>query len=342
MTSSRSSLNIASLAAIASLALPVCLFAAETPAVATNSSTVPLSQSAEASPGVVARINGVAITALDLKRANKVLLQGQRGSQPTAEQIKELGKQALNQLISAELLYQAGQKMEIKDIDKQVEEKLKTGKAKFANEADFAKAIKELDMSEADLKDYTRKDLVISNFVEKTVLPKIVVSEDDARKFYEQNADKFMRNETARASHILIGTDAKTSPEDKKKALEKAEKLRKELAGGADFAALAKENSTCPSSKQGGDLGYFAKGQMVPPFEKAAFSMKPGEISDVVETQFGYHVIKLMEKKPAQKVEFKEARQRIEEYLKNQKIGLAVGDYLAEARKTAKIDILYK
>jgi len=168
------------------------------------------------------------------------------------------------------------------------------------------------------------------------------VTEEDARTFYTKNPDKFARGESLKASHILIGVDAKASADEKKKASEKAEKLRKDLAGGADFAALAKENSTCPSSQQGGDLGYFSKGQMVPAFEKTAFSLKPGEISDIVETQFGYHIIKVAEKKPAETVPFKEAQSRIEEFLKGQKLNAAVGEYLSEARKTAKIEILLK
>lgn len=290
----------------------------------------------------VARVNGVAISALELKRASKVMLAGQRGTVPSAEQQKEFDKQALSQLVSAELLYQAGQKLEIKDLDKQVDDKFTQGKAKFAKAEDFTKAMKDLDMEEKDLRDYTRRDLIITNFIEKKIVPAVTVSEEDARKFYDQNPDKFTRPEAIKASHILLGVDQKATAEEKKAAREKAEKLRKELAGGADFAALAKGNSTCPSSQQGGDLGYFGKGQMVPAFEQAALALKPGEISDVVETQFGYHIIKLTEKKAAEKVEFKEARPRIEEFLKSQKIGSAVNDYLAEARKTARIETLLK
>jgi peptidyl-prolyl cis-trans isomerase C len=290
----------------------------------------------------VARVNGTVISALELKRATKVMMAGQRGAQISPEQQKDLDKQAVQQLISAELLYQAGQKLEIKDLDKQVEEKFAQGKAKFGNEQDFAKAIKDLDMDEKDLRDYTRRDMVISNFVEKTIYPKVTVTEADAKKFYDDNPDKFTKPEAVKASHILLGTDQKSSDEDKKKAKEKAEKLRKELAGGADFATLAKANSTCPSSQQGGDLGSFGKGQMVPAFEKAAFALKPGEISDVVETQFGYHIIKLTEKKGAEKVEFKEALPRIEDYLKNQKISASVNEYLVETRKNAKIEVLLK
>ena len=289
--------------------------------------------------GPVARINGVAIDAVELRRARKVLLRGQ--SVP-AEQQAALDKQALEQLVSAELLYQAAGKLEVKDLDKKIEDKLAQGKARFKDPQDFQKAIKDLEMNEKDLYEYTRRDLLISNFVESKLMAKAVVSEEDAKKFYDQNQDKFKRDESVKASHILIGVDATATADDKKKAREKADKLRKELAGGADFAALAKSNSTCPSAPQGGDLGFFNKGQMVAPFEKAAYALKQGEVSDVVETQFGYHIIRLTDRKPAESVAFKEAKGKIEEYLKGQKINAAVGEYIAEAKKSAKIELLLK
>lgn len=292
-----------------------------------------------AAQGPVAKVNGVPIEAIELRRARKVMLRGQ---EVPAGQQEAMDKQALDQLVSAELLYQAAAKVEVKDLDKLVDEKVAQGKTRFTNEKDFEKAIKDLEMDEKALRDYTRRDLLISKYIESSIVPKIKVTEEDARKFYDQNPDKFTRDETVKASHILIGVDPKASAEDKKKAREKAEKLHKELVGGADFAKLAKDNSTCPSSQQGGDLGFFGKGQMVPSFEKAAFALKPGEISDVVETQFGYHVIKVTEKKPADTVAFKDAKAKIEEYLKGQKINAAVGDYIAEVKKTAKIEILHK
>ena len=324
--------------------LTAALFSNAPGAFAAEAVATPVKPMVEASAGkdVVARVNGVDIGSVELKRASKVMLAGQRGAQLNADQQKELETQAIQQLVSAELLYQAGQKLEFKELEKQVEAKLAQGRAKFTNEQDFAKAIKELEMDEKDLKDYTRRDLIITNFVEKTIVPKVAISEADARKFYDQNPDKFTKPESVRASHILIGSDAKATADEKKKAREKADKLRKDLAGGADFATLAKENSTCPSSKQGGDLGYFGKGQMVPAFEQSAFSLKKDEISDVVETQFGYHIIKQIDKKGAEKVEFNDVKPRIEDFLKNQKVGSAVNEYLAEVRKSAKVEILKK
>ena len=289
--------------------------------------------------GAVARVNGSDIDAVELRRAKKVLL---RGRTVPAEQQAALDKQAVEQLVSAELLYQASAKQEIKDLDKQIDAKLAQGKARFKDEQEFKNAIKDLEMEEKDLREYTRRDLLISNFVDKTFVSKTVVPETEMRAFYDNNPEKFKRDETVKASHILIGVDGKATAEEKKTAREKAEKLKKELTGGADFASLAKGNSTCPSSLQGGDLGFFGKGQMVPPFEKAAFGLKPGETSDVVETQFGYHIIKLTEKKPAATIEYKDAKAKIEEYLKGQKVNETIQKYLEDTKKTAKIEMLLK
>jgi peptidyl-prolyl cis-trans isomerase C len=313
--------------------------AAAEPAVKKESTTAVSPVAAASLKGAVARVNGIDIDAGELRRAEKVLLRGQT---VPADKQADLDKQAVDQLISAELLYQAAAKLEIKDLDKQLDAKLAQGKARFKDEQEFKKAIKDLDMDEKDLREYTRRDLLISNFIETKFVSKTVVTEAEARAFYDKNPDKFKQDETVKASHILIGVDVKASADDRKKAREKADKLHKELAGGADFVTLAKGNSTCPSSQQGGDLGFFGKGQMVPAFEKAAFALKPGEISSVVETQFGYHVIKVAEKKPASTIAFKDVKTKIEEYLKGQKVNEAIQKHLADARKSAKIEILLK
>jgi peptidyl-prolyl cis-trans isomerase C len=299
----------------------------------------PVAQAVVEPQGAVARVNGKPIDAIELRRAKKVMLRGQT---PPADQSAAINKQAVEQLISAELLYQAAAKVEIKDMDKQIDAKLAQGKERFKDEQEFKKAIKELEMDEKELREYTRRDLLITQFVESTFVAKAVVSDEEIRSFYDKNKDKFAQEETVKASHILIGVDAAATADEKKKAQEKATKLKKELAGGADFATVAKGNSTCPSAAQGGDLGFFGKGQMVPSFEKAAFALKPGEVSDVVETQFGYHIIKLTEKKPAATTDFKEVKAKIEEFLKGQKVNEAIGKYLEEARKTAKVEILLK
>ena len=335
--SSRSLFNLFLVAAVLS-----CSTLAGAAGAEAGKKSKPAAAAAVAAPqpqGAVARVNGVAIDAIELRRAKKVLLRGQ--SVPP-EQEAAINKQAIEQLVSAELLYQAAAKREVKGLEKEVDAKLAEGKARFKDEQSFVKAIKDLEMDEKDLREYTRRDLLISHFVETEFVSKAAVTETETRAFYDKNKDKFKQEEAFKASHILIGVDEKASADDRKKAHEKAEKLSKELAGGADFAALAKANSTCPSSQQGGDLGFFAKGQMVPEFEKAVFVLKPGEISPVVETKYGYHIIRFTEKKEAGISAFKDVKANIEEFLKGQKINEAIQKYLADARKTAKIEILLK
>ncbi len=295
--------------------------------------------SALVSSALVARVNGVSISSIELRRAKKVLLRGQA---VPPEQQAAVDRQAVEQLVSAELLYQASAKQEIKDMEGQIDAKLAQGKSRFKNPEDFASTLKQIEMTETDLREYTRRDLLISRFIETTFVPKVTVSDADVKAFYDANRDKFTQGETVRASHILIGLDSNATAENKVKAREKAEKLKKELATGADFAQLAKDNSTCPSSKQGGDLGSFGKGQMVPAFEKAAFALKPGEMSDVVETQFGYHIIKLTEKKGTETTELKDVKGKIENQLKIQKVNEAVQQFISEKRKTAVVEVLLK
>jgi len=326
----------ATLASLLISALPA--FSAEAPA-----KDVPIKAPAKSSPAdPLARVNGTVINRGEVDRAVKVMLAQSRMSQPLPpETMKRAEEAALDQLTSAELLYQAALKLEIKDLDKQIEEKVAKNREKFPSEEAFEKALKEVDMTLKEMKEFTRKDIIIGNFVEKQFADKTAVSDADAKAFYNENLERyFKKSESVKASHILIGADEKASAEDKKKAKEKAEALLKRVKKGEDFAALAKSDSTCPSSAQGGDLGNFGKGQMVPAFEKAAFGLKPGEVSDVVETQFGYHIIKLTEKHEASTETFEETKKKIVDHLKREKVQKALSSFVEDLKKTAKIEKL--
>lgn len=174
---------------------------------------------------------------------------------------------------------------------------------------------------------------------------KINVSDDDIKKFYDDNPSKFEQPEMVRASHILLSTrDMATNEElaaDKKAAKRKlAEDLLKRARAGEDFAKLAKENSEDPGSKDNGGEYKFPRGQMVAEFESVAFSLKTNEISDIVTTKFGYHIIKLSEKIPAQKVELAKASPQIKEYLMGQDIRKMAPEYFAKLKKDAGVEIL--
>lgn len=297
----------------------------------------------QASPGtVLAKVNGVAITRGDRDRAlQEILAQGggRGGQQPTPEMMPQMENAALDQLINIEVLYQKGKKLTVKDLEQKVDDKVGQTRKQFPSQADFEKALKGANITENKLKDLARRNIVIDNLMQKEVFSKITVTEADAKKFYDDNPDKFKMPERTQASHILISADQKATPEDKKKAKEKAEAIRKRVAKGEDFATVAKAESNCPSAAKGGDLGYFGKGQMVPEFEKAAAALKLGELSDVVESPFGYHIIKVMDRKPADTVKFAEVKDKIEDYLKSQKAQKPMTDYVDKIKKEAKVEI---
>ncbi len=289
----------------------------------------------------VAKVGTTTITRKELDRAVSILV-AQNRIQPgsTPEAMKEAQKTALDQLIFADLIYQQGLQSPPADLDKQIEFKMAQNKSKFASPAEYEAALQASGITEKDLTEISRKDIVISNYIQTKIVPSITVTDEEAKKFYDENRAQLGEEPQIRVSHILIGVDAAATPEEKAKAREKAEAIRKEVKGGKDFAAAAKEDSTCPSKEQGGDLGFFGKGQMVPAFEQAAFALQPGEISEVVETQFGYHIIKLIDKKDTKPPAFAEIKEKITVFLKGQKTQKAVFEYVTKLRAESKVEIL--
>ena len=196
-----------------------------------------------------------------------------------------------------------------------------------------------------------KKQLMESNgikykkLIDSKIAGKVKVTDKDIEKYYNDNKKKFENPELCRASHILISPDktqAATDPNGaKEKAKAKAEELLKKLkTDKADFATLARENSSDTfSATKGGDLGFFKKGRMVPPFEKAAFSMKPGEISDVVESEFGFHIIRTEELKPAGITPFEEAKADVRQTLVQEQQSKYSNEYFESLK--AKATIVY-
>jgi len=289
---------------------------------------------------VVATINGTAVTRADVDRAIQMLLAQSRKTEPVdPDQKKQIEEAAQNQIILAEVLYQAASKEAITDLDKKVDAKFDEVKSRFPSKDDFEKALKSSGLSAPAWKDQLRREIVIESYIEKQVASRITVSAEQTKKFYDDNLDKYFKKpESVHAAHILIGVDPKATAEEKQKAKQKADDIFKQVKGGADFAELAKKESTCPSGKNGGDLGEFGRGQMVKPFEDAAFILKQGEMSGVVETQFGYHIIKSLGKTDGGVVPFDQVKGKIEESLKGMEVQKQVIAKVEELKKAAKIE----
>jgi peptidyl-prolyl cis-trans isomerase C len=177
---------------------------------------------------------------------------------------------------------------------------------------------------------------------------KISATEEDARKYYDENPNLFEQPEQIAVSHILIKPEPidpnvddpnEAEKQSKAAAMAKAQDLLKQIKDGAEFAELAKVNSACRSSEDGGDLGFFPRGQTTPPFEEAAFKLELGQLSDIVETSYGYHIIKKTGHKDASTTPFEEASKNIMALLVKRQQKEFIEDYMKKLKDEA--DIVY-
>jgi peptidyl-prolyl cis-trans isomerase C len=210
---------------------------------------------------------------------------------------------------------------------------------------DLKKQIESRGQSFDEVKQQAQKGLAYQKVMEAQWAGKINVTEDDAKKYYDENPKRFETPEQIRASHILIKpvlTDPNADPsadpnEAKAKAKAKTQDLLEQIKGGADFAELAKAHSTCPSAPNGGDLNFFPRGQTTPSFEKAAFELEVGQISDIVETEYGYHIIKVTDHKDAGVTSFEQAKDNIIKQLTQKRQSEFANEYIESLKAAANI-----
>jgi len=292
------------------------------------------------SEGKVALVNGSIITQSDFDREMTGFQQSliNRGESVNEEQLQELKKDILQNLINRELLYQESQKSGIKVEETAVNEQLNAVKKQLPSDDEFNNALLKMNLTETGLKSQIKKSLALNQFIDKQFADKITVSEKEAKSFYDSNPDAFKQPGQIKVRHILITVDPQADEAQKAAARKKIEEIQKKVEKGDDFAALAKESSQCPSSASGGDLGFFGRGQMAKPFEDAAFALKPGEVSDIVETRFGYHIIKSTEKKPGATLAFEDVKEKLMQFLKQKKLQEQLNEYTKGLEKEAKVE----
>ncbi|OQA26234.1 MAG: Foldase protein PrsA 1 precursor [Verrucomicrobia bacterium ADurb.Bin345] len=183
-----------------------------------------------------------------------------------------------------------------------------------------------------------RMDLSINKLLEQNVEEVKEPTDEELGKFYEENAERFDVPETVSARHILVAVETTDTQEQRDAKKAKAEELREKLVAGSDFAEVAAESSDCPSKTRGGDLGTFGRGQMVQPFEEAAFTQKIDEIGPVVETQFGYHIIQVQKHEDPRRLALDDVKERLGKGLHAQKRQEAAQKYVAELKKKSNIE----
>jgi peptidyl-prolyl cis-trans isomerase C len=288
---------------------------------------------------VLAHVNSESVTKADFERLLVNIELSNRGPVP-AERRNEIYRKVLDELVTYTLLKQEAKARKITVTDAEVEEQLNTMKQAARTEEAFKKALAERKMTLERLKADARVEISIAKMMSAQVATTTEATDADVKDFYDKNPDRFKRSETVRASHILLRVDPNADEATKKQTSAKIDEVLKRAKGGEDFGALAKQNSQDGSAAQGGDLGYFPKEKMVPEFATAAFALKTGEISDVVTTQFGVHIIKVTDRKPAGTVPLEEVSPQVRQYLTEQKKQQQAQAFIEQVRQKAKIEVL--
>ncbi len=286
-----------------------------------------------------ATVNGTAITrkAVELELKQVRTHFARQGRKLNDSQLQEMAKGILENMISRELLYQESIKQGFRVDESLVTGKIKQIKQRFRTEEQYQKALDDMGFTQASLESKIRYETIVTQFIENQFADKIAVSEQEARQFYDSNPTYFKQSEKIRASHILIKVEPSAGEAEKKEARRQIEAIQQKIKQGDDFGKLARQYSQGPSNVREGDLGYFGRNQMVKTFEQAAFALKVDEVSDIVETPFGLHLIKLFDKKPAEMESFEQARGKITQNLKKNKVRRELSLFVDKLKEKAKI-----
>jgi peptidyl-prolyl cis-trans isomerase C len=291
-------------------------------------------------PDVLARVNGETVTKSDFDRAVQAV-EARAGGPIPPDQRDRVLRGVLDQLIGYKVLAQETKARNIAVPDAEIDARINQIRGQFPNEEAFTAMLAQRKLTLEQVKSDARQDMAISKMIEAEIAAKIAVKPEQVTDFYAKNPDQFKEGESVRASHILIAVPKGADAAAKAQARAKAEGVLKDVKAGKDFAALAKEHSADPgSAAQGGDLGFFQQGQMVGPFNDAAFSLAPGTISDLIETEFGFHIIKVAEKQAPRLVPLEEIRPRLEQYLERQNRDQETNAFINGLKTKGKVEIL--
>jgi len=310
-------------------------------------------------PPVVAIVNGQDIDSNFLVNQVKVwkITRQRQGLSVSDKEEKEYALNALNKAIDQELLFQKGKEKNIKVKDETIQKEIENIQSKFPDTKTFLAALAFQDLTIDRLSKKIEKQLTEESLIRMEMAPKVDVSENQVKEVYEKNKARYVTTEKYRVSHIFINSpEASLSRIENKNDRKRAERMSKmldiqakelaygiieKLKQGADFAELAKKNSEDKETREiGGDLGEVDLNRTLPKLASAIAKLKPGKVSDVVKTSFGYHILKLNEIIPSRKISFKEVKTDILNALLKIEVEKKKKEYISDLRKSAKIKIL--
>lgn len=287
---------------------------------------------------MVARVNDTSIQKRDfLERVTSV--QSDMGL-PEGDLPVQIYQTVLNEMIDMELLFQASQERSLGPEPVEIEQQYQALVARFPSEEAFLRQLNPQPMTSQAFKELMHKDMSVQKLIETDFAPRVSVSETMKHSFYQENKEQMELPEHLRLSHILVRVQPEAPPAERREARQKIGGIRdRAIQQGADFAALAREFSEDTETKlQGGEL-QIRRGQTAPAFERAAFGLEPGAVSEIVETDHGYHLIKLYEKIPARSASYEEVETMIQKVLEQQGLENQIKLKIKELRRNASVEL---
>lgn len=323
---------------------------------------------------VIVKVNNENILQSDFdKLFNSALEQYKLFSQKqlTDEELKDLKQKVLDQLITDKLLLQEAKKQNIKVTKREIEEGVKTVKSRFPSDSAFQQELRKENLTEKQFEKRIEEQIMVLKLIDEKIRKNVSQpTEAEAKELFNQivknietkktsqklsNTDKQndmiilsqlverFFDEQVRVRHILLRVPENTTQQQKEEIKKKIMDIKSKLDKGEDFATLAQKFSEDPGSKdRGGDIGFIAKGDTVAEFEKVAFSLKEGETSGIVETIYGFHIIKVVEKRNKRKPDFETIKEDLLQYLTRKNAEKYYEDYIESLKKTANIQYIEK
>lgn len=296
-------------------------------------------QAAPSPDAPLAMVNGIAITAQDLDdEINHLKAEMQLRGRPLLEdQLQALRNPLIDNLIDREVLYQEARSNKIQVRPQAVEEALVQLRERVGGASAFRWYMATTGTTEQRLRRRLDRGLAVRQLLRREAVRGIRVDEGEMRAFYRRHPEFFTGGERIRARHILIAVDNPADEDQRAAAMARVRQLQTRVAEGTPLAVLALDHSACPSRSRGGDLGYLTHDQMVKEFAEAVEAMAPGQISDIVTTAMGFHLIQVLDRKPPAPITYNRALPKIERTLRRDKEQAAVQTYVARLKRSAEI-----
>ena len=299
------------------------------------------SRPAHAQAAIVARVNGVAIGAAELDAAlNTVIPLSSYHNNVKSEKLGELRTQALDGLIDEELRYQEAVRLKIQVPPREIDQALDRARQAYPSREAFDRARRASGATIPQLRGSIARALMIQKAYERVVASECRVTDADASSYYRQNTARFVMPEQVRVSLITIAVEPSAPATEWTRARQKAESIARQVAGGASFESLARQHSADPSKAQGGDLGLRHRGQLIDEFERALNGLRAGQVSPVVQTIYGFHLLRLVELRPAAQKTFADVRATLVRDLTDKRCTEASLAWSKRLRAAARVEIV--